>query len=115
METTWGFILERFIIHMFSGAAVLLLALLAFLFLERAFRWFPRFDGIAFFAVPGLVAVFCIFLREPFDVQSGWWVGKSYIDVVSWICCVGLAIWALLRLHEQIYESAQAFYRKKNS
>lgn len=84
-------ILDRSIIHIFSSAAVYLLAYFG---LGYAFRksvaWTMR-------VLPALVAIGFIGWREAYDVAHGQPLLKAYTDYASWTIGMGLAIWGLQR------------------
>lgn len=97
---TFLHILDRFIIHLFSSAAVLMLAQVLFVYLERAWSKFPSWllRGWFFFLVPGVFAFLLIASREIYDVATGNPPIKSYFDYLSWVLGIGLATWGRLRI-----------------
>lgn len=84
-------IIERELIHFFSGGSVYLLAYFTYQWAKR--KWPEWTDRI----LPALLAALVIFLREPADVAAGGWVGKSYIDFTFWMLGLGVAIYGLMR------------------
>ena len=103
-EITWAelaHILERSIIHIFCAAAVLKMFQGGLSFAERKLK-LPALRGWWFFIVPGVFAVFIIFLREPYDVVGGNPLVKSYLDPVSWFLGMTLSAWGDWRLHERM-------------
>lgn len=81
-------IADRFVIHFFSAIGLVhgMYYLIAWIVRKRqqSRKWLPVTKP-AQLVLAGLLVVFFAFLREPFDVSSGQWVGKAYIDVASWI------------------------------
>ena len=95
--------IERFFIHLFSGAAVLMLSQVGFAYWERKWERFPTWllHGWFWFIVPGLAAFAAVASREIFDVAAGGPAIKSYFDYLSWILGIGLASWGRLRTSER--------------
>ena len=96
---TFLHIVDRFIIHLFSSAAVLMLAQVGFVYLERAWFRFPKWllRGWFFFIVPGMFAFLVIASREIYDVAQGNPPLKSYFDYLSWLLGITLSSWGRLR------------------
>lgn len=96
-------IVDRFVLHFFMSAGVLLLALAVFWYLERKVRWWPSPHGYWFYIVPALLSFMFISFREVFDVAySGQLVVKAVTDWISWITGLGVSIWALIRLTKRL-------------
>ena len=106
---TFLHILDRFIIHLFSSAAVLMLAQVGFVYLERRWAKFPRWllRGWFFFIVPGMFAFLLIASREIYDVAVGNPPLKSYFDYLSWILGIGLASWGRLRTSRRTQKAVE--------
>ena len=100
-------IVERFIIHFFSGSGVVVLSLTAWAWCERK-KWIRQLPGWWFFIVPVGLACFLIFLREPVDVSAGGWTGKSYIDLVSWFLGCGAGVYGMYRLNPRIAQAIKS-------
>ena len=94
-------IAERFIVHLFSAASLVLLAFLLLRSLRR--RWFLADEWLPESWRSTLVlAALLIFagsaLREAYDVSVGGALAKSISDYVSWVLGCGCAAWGLHRL-----------------
>lgn len=98
MSDTWtlSHILERFIIHLFSGGSVFFLAFTGLDLCQRK-RWLPRYYGWWHLALPALLSFLFISLREVFDVAAGGWYVKSITDWISWVIGLGAAVYAVYR------------------
>lgn len=92
-------ILDRFIIHFFASAGVMLCALFALRWVRRRFikTWLPSepttqllFCAIAIFAGSAL--------REAYDVHAGQTLTKAIFDYISWAAGCGVSAWGLYRL-----------------
>ena len=95
-------ILERAVIHFFSSAGVVLLALYGFWYLERKVSWWPQTRGWWDLILPALVSFVIISFREVFDVARGGSPVKSVCDWLSWLAGMGVSIWALYRLFPRL-------------
>lgn len=98
----WNHIIEREIIHFFAAPGVVLIAFHGVDFAVKKLRpaWYPQFVSMywARLVLPAFIALFFIFLREPYDAQVlGAWYGKSYFDVVTWAAGLGVGIWGVHR------------------
>ena len=93
-----GHVIERFIIHIFSGASVVLIALWGFWIIERKIKWFPELRGWMFYIFPSLIAFTFISFREVFDVANGGPVIKSLTDWTSWLIGLVFAVYTIYRL-----------------
>ena len=91
-------IIDRFIIHLFSGASVALIALWGFWIIERKVKWWPEMRGWMFYIFPTLLAFVFISFREIWDVHNGGLLVKSVTDWISWILGLGAANYCLYRL-----------------
>jgi|PlaIllAssembly_1097288.scaffolds.fasta_scaffold558905_1 hypothetical protein len=90
---------ERFVIHFFSSAGVLLCALFALRFAARKIKTAFLPDTYARQLLFCAVAVFCgAALREAIDVHYGQSLTKAIFDYISWAAGCGCSIWALVRL-----------------
>ena len=83
MSELWSHILERSLLHLGWAPWVMGLSVYGF-YLLGIFRPPWRLVGRWRWALPGIVALLFIFLREPSDVARGGWLGKSYIDFAVW-------------------------------
>ena len=99
-------ILERFVIHFFSGAAVLMLALVVLWYCER--RWLKyHLRGWMFFILPALISFTLISFREIWDVSAGGPLIKSVIDWVSWLLGIGGGAYGLYRLSPRVTQAVK--------
>ena len=92
-------IIERFAIHFFSSAGVLMCALFALRFGQRRLK--TKFLPDAFttqMVFCSVVVLLFAFGREAFDVHYGQSLGKAIADYVSWLAGCGCSIWGLTRL-----------------
>lgn len=92
-------ILDRFVIHFFSSAGILLCALFALRFVCRRTRteFLPQtFRAQLVFAA---LAVFAFAaLREAWDVHQGQSIVKAFTDYASWFLGCGCCAYGLHRL-----------------
>ena len=96
--------LERSVIHFFSSAGVYLIALWGFWMLERKCRWWPELRGWWELILPAVASFLFISFREAFDVSAGDPVVKSVFDWISWVCGLGVSVWAMYRLTPRVKE-----------
>ena len=108
-----GHIIERFIVHLFSGALVVLAALWGFWIIERKVKWFPELKGWMFYIFPSLTAFILISFREVWDVANGGPVVKSVIDWIGWLAGIGGADYTLYRLTPKLNQVLQQIKEKK--
>ena len=106
-------ILERFVIHVFSGASVLILALVGFWYMERKVRSF-RLNGWMFFILPALVSFTLISFREIWDVSAGGPLIKSVTDWISWVIGIGGAAYGLYRLSPRVTQAVEEITELRN-
>ena len=107
-------IIERFVIHLFSGASVVLMALWGFWILERKIRWFPEMRGWMFYIFPSLIAFVFISFREIFDVAAGGPLVKSITDWLSWVMGMGGAVFTLYRLTPKFADVLKQIEERRN-
>ena len=92
-------IIDRFVIHFFSSAGILLCALFALRWAERRWKlsWLPYT-----FKTQLIVAALAVFaistLREAFDVYNGQLLIKAVTDYISWLTGLGCSVYALYRI-----------------
>ncbi len=109
------FVLERSIIHFFSSAGVVLLALYGFWLLERKVSWWPKTRGGWWdLVLPALVSFTFISFREVFDVASGGSPVKSVCDWLSWLLGMGVSIWAIYRLFPRLGQILGEIQKKES-
>lgn len=92
-------IADRFLIHFFSSAGIVLAATFALGVAQRRLRWpwLPRFvQGQIILSAVLVFAV--VVLREPYDVSRGDSLTKSICDFLSWAGGCGVSAWGLWRL-----------------
>ncbi len=94
---------ERFVIHFFSAAGVLLFAFAGIDWTRRK-SWLPTLQGVWAFIVPIVASLLVIFLREPWDVFRGGALVKSYVDLTGWALGISLAAWGIYRLTPRFAE-----------
>lgn len=96
-------IIDRFIIHFFCSAGVLLCAFFALRFTARKLhtRFLPGvWESQLVFAA---LAVFCgAALREAWDVHQGQTIAKAITDYASWFLGCGLSAWGLVRFTREV-------------
>lgn len=113
----WGMVrhtLERALLHVASGGSVALLAMATWhACASRGWLWILR--GKSFYALPALIAVFAISLREPWDVANGDPALKSTFDWLSWVMGIGLAQYALWRLTDRLMEVRLSIQTQRQS
>ena len=92
-------IIERFAIHFFSSAGVLMCALFALRFGQRRLKSKFLPDSFPVQMLICAIAVFAVAaIREAFDVHAGQSIGKAVSDFISWGLGCGCSIWGLTRL-----------------
>jgi hypothetical protein len=99
-------ILDRFTIHFFSAYGLVsgIWFLLNWLRKKPQCRaWLPH-GFLPLFLLSALVVCIAAFIREPYDIHSGQWWGKSYFDYASWILGSGTAVWGQYRFRWVIYQ-----------
>ena len=91
----------RMAIHLACSSGLVLLSLTAWHELaERGLLW--KLRGYSLFAIPLLIALLAVFLREPLDVAAGDAAGKSYWDLFGWALGCALSVVGLWRLSPRI-------------
>lgn len=94
--------IDRFIIHFFSSAGVLVCAVFGYASLVRRVpklaAWLPSetFNKrLVFLAV--VILLFAVG-REAWDVYKGQSIAKAFSDWASWAMGLGCSIWAVIRI-----------------
>jgi hypothetical protein len=96
-DVTIGYVIERYVLHIFLAFAIYLIATAGFYWAIRKLNW-SRMQGWWALVSPAVLAFIFISGREVFDVYHGDPVYKSFTDWSSWIVGLGLAIWGIYRL-----------------
>ena len=98
---TFGHIVERFLIHLFSDPGIVLAVsfFLRFAKKKKNYSWLPT-GTRATLIWAALVVAIVVAGREAIDISNNGWVVKSYIDWFSHACGLGLGTWGLIRYHE---------------
>lgn len=95
-------ILERFLIHFFSSAGVLLCAVFAYATIVRrlpkAATWLPSETFKKRMVFLSVVILLVAFAREAWDVHKGQVIAKAFTDYASWALGLGCSIWAIVRV-----------------
>jgi hypothetical protein len=96
-------IVDRFVIHFFCSAGVLLCAFFSLRFAVRRLKTKflpPSWESQLVFAA---LSVFCAAaLREAWDVHNGQEIAKAFTDYASWFLGCGLSAWGLVRLIREV-------------
>ena len=100
-QWSFGHVLSRELIHVFSGGLVAMASLWLFWVAERKISWWPKFKGWGALAVPAILSTFVISLREYYDAGHGPWA-KSYFDVAFWLIGTGGAMYIMYRLSPRL-------------
>ena len=107
-------IAERFVLHVASGASIMLLAWWLWDLGERK-NVLPRIkSGWMFMLFPSLLAFTIISFREIYDVAVGGYVVKSIFDWISWMIGIGWGAWATQAISWRVWE-ARIDIRRSNS
>jgi hypothetical protein len=92
-------IIDRFLIHFFSSAGIVLAATFALATLQRRLRWPWLPSRVQGQIILSALLVFSVaVLREPYDVSRGDPLAKSISDFISWASGCGVSVWGLWRL-----------------
>jgi len=94
--------IDRFVVHFFSSAGALLLALFTFRYLCRRLDvdWLPsRLPAQIVFVALGVFSFAT--LREAWDVAHGQVLAKAITDYVSWGAGLGCSAYGLLQLSKE--------------
>lgn len=94
-------IAERFIIHFFASAGVLLCALFALRYAARKIKskFIPK-DFPIQLLVAGLAVFAVSTMREAYDVSNGQQLVKAFTDYASWLLGCGLSAYGLYRIRQ---------------
>jgi hypothetical protein len=105
----WGHIAERYITHVFMDAGFLMLSIIGLLFVQRK-KWLPSLPQPWFYILACAIPIVAAWLREPFDVAGGQWVGKVYFD---WVSHLHVILWMYLihRFSPTLYDLRMAAKR----
>lgn len=92
-------IIERTLTHLFwdPGFILALTFLLRYLARKTKWRWMPQ-KLMPTICWAGAITLPFALAREPFDIQMGGWIAKSYIDMIGHFIIIPLGCWALYRL-----------------
>ena len=116
-DLTWaerGHVLDRFVLHVFSGASVLIIFMYAWWLCERWVKGWPRLEGWLFFTVPGFIAFTVIALRESYDVAMGNPLQKSFFDHASWIIGIFGFSYAIYRLYPRLRQAMEEIEKRRS-
>jgi hypothetical protein len=94
-------IMDRFVIHFFSSAGLVLLLVHILGYIRRrvpdSVQWIPETIMQRL-----VVAALCVFagsaLREGYDVSRGQPLAKAVTDHISWLLGTAMSVWAIYRL-----------------
>ena len=116
-DLTWAerkHVLDRFTLHVFSGASVLILSMYGWWVCERYIKAWPILKGWLFFTVPGFIAFTVIALRESYDVAMGNPLQKTYFDHVSWAIGIFGFSYTLYRLYPRLEQAMRDIEKRRS-
>lgn len=94
-----GHIVDRFIIHFFSSAGLVLATAHGIRVLTKILRntdWLPA-EWKMRLVLSGLLVFAFSTLREAHDIANGQPLIKAYTDYASWLLGCGFSVWGLYR------------------
>ena len=96
-------IIDRFIIHFFASAGVVLMALFTLRYASRKLKTKLLPVHLETQIIVAALAVFAdATLREAWDVHSGQALVKAITDYISWLLGCGCTAWGLYRLIKEV-------------